>query len=68
DSELIGRIAPSAERLPLRPTREECGCAASRDIGAYDTCPHGCVYCYANASPEAALRRYRKRDPAAPML
>ena len=68
DSGLIGRIAPSGARLPHRPTREECGCAASRDIGAYDTCPHGCVYCYANASPEAAIRRYRKCDPALTMV
>jgi hypothetical protein len=68
DPDLIGRIAPSDPALPLRPSREECGCAASRDIGAYDTCPHGCVYCYANASPEAALRRYRECDPGMPVL
>lgn len=27
--------------------RRECRCVASRDIGVYDTCLHGCVYCYA---------------------
>jgi hypothetical protein len=68
DPGLIGRLAPSERPETLRPTREECGCAASRDIGAYDTCPHGCVYCYANASPEAAIRRYRKCDPALAMV
>jgi hypothetical protein len=68
DPDLIDRIAPSDLALPLRPSREECGCAASRDIGAYDTCPHGCVYCYANASPEVALRRYRECDPEMPVL
>ncbi|MBI2177888.1 MAG: DUF1848 domain-containing protein [Candidatus Tectomicrobia bacterium] len=69
DPDLLDRIAPlTGGRLPLRPTREECGCAASRDIGAYDTCPHGCVYCYANASPEAALARYRAREAERALL
>lgn len=68
DPVLLDIIAPAGGKLLIRPTREECGCAASRDIGGYDTCPHGCVYCYANASPEAAVRRYRRSDPALPML
>ncbi|MCY4500388.1 MAG: DUF1848 family protein, partial [Alphaproteobacteria bacterium] len=48
--------------------RPGCACAASRDIGAYDTCPHGCLYCYANASPKAARRRFKAHDPEAEML
>jgi hypothetical protein len=43
--------------------REGCLCAESRDIGAYDTCPHGCVYCYAVRSRDKALANYRRHDP-----
>ena len=48
--------------------RPGCACAQSRDIGAYDSCAHGCVYCYAVRSTEAAKTRLRGHDPAAPLL
>ena len=44
-------------RLPPAPTRAGCGCRASRDIGAYDTCPLGCAYCYASRSRELSLMK-----------
>jgi hypothetical protein len=47
----------------LKGNRKECGCFESRDIGEYDTCPHGCVYCYAVQNQELAKTRYKQHDP-----
>lgn len=48
--------------------RDGCGCFASRDIGAYDTCPHGCVYCYAVQHPARARQQYRHHNPESEFL
>ena len=42
--------------------RQFCGCMVSKDIGEYNTCPHLCEYCYANASKEVALRKWKQHD------
>ena len=44
--------------------RAVCLCVPCKDVGQYDTCPHGCVYCYANTSPATAARNFRQHDPA----
>jgi Domain of unknown function (DUF1848) len=42
--------------LSLKPTREDCGCFESRDVGSYlQKCGHRCSYCY--ASPVREVRR-----------
>jgi len=51
-----------------KPTRPQCGCTESTDIGAYDTCPHGCIYCYANANKAVAAEAYRTCDQASAFL
>lgn len=62
---LIGR--PLAAK-PDRSQRPGCGCAASVDIGAYDSCPNGCVYCYANASPHAVAQNIARHRPDGELL
>lgn len=60
DGDLIRKLAREETGVKPGPTRENCGCAESRDIGAYDTCPHGCGYCYANSNMRKAEENYQK--------
>jgi hypothetical protein len=55
DVELAAFLGSAETRYRLRDKgqRKECGCIVSKDIGAYDTCPHLCRYCYANSTPKA---------------
>lgn len=46
----------------------DCGCFKSVDIGVYDSCVHGCLYCYANKNKDLATKRYESHDPAGEMI
>ena len=69
DGALVERITGySFNAKKDKSQRPECGCAASVDIGAYHTCAHGCLYCYANSSHAAAVKNMRDHNKLSPLL
>jgi hypothetical protein len=68
DAERLSAVAGYPVRARTKGNRPGCECAESRDIGAYETCPHGCVYCYAVDAAARARRNWARHDPAAGLL
>ena len=59
DATRLSELAGHDIKARQKGNRRGCLCAESRDIGAYDTCPHGCAYCYAVRDRDKALMNYR---------
>jgi len=68
DAKRLSDVACQTVSAKLKGNRKECGCFHSVDIGEYDTCPHGCVYCYAVQRRELAQERFRKHAPDSEFL
>ncbi len=68
DAERLSDVAGRPIRSRTKGNRPGCLCAESRDIGAYDTCPHGCVYCYAVRRRDVARLSFKAHDSGAEKL
>ena len=58
DGELLTVLHPNLLGAPLakaKGQRERCGCTESWDIGWYNPCPGGCLYCYGQPMEQSTL-------------
>ncbi len=60
DARRLSDVAGRPIDARVKGHRPGCLCAESRDIGAYDSCAHGCVYCYAVADHDRAVANLAK--------
>lgn len=65
----LQNIAGYPLQLPtFKPKRPQCTCYLGIDMGAYNSCPHFCKYCYANTNQDTIIRNKQTHNPESPIL
>jgi len=67
--QVIERAIDCTMNVPKKKAaRQGCDCLLGNDLGAYNTCWHGCVYCYANYNKNVVDKNRIQHDPKSPLL
>lgn len=68
--EIIERAVGAALKVPKsrKSVRIGCNCLLGNDIGMYNTCGHGCIYCYANYDRDIVVKNMKLHNQDSPFL
>jgi hypothetical protein len=61
-------IGNNLKVVQKKSSRDGCNCLLGNDIGVYNTCGHGCIYCYANYNEQIVRDNMKKHNPNSPFL